>query len=89
MDYYGALPSYFKGLEKCPVGGLKNVTEDDGFFFLTANAKEKCTACLFIKVHNVSNRKSLALKKQTKTVTFSWKNHPHRSHQQLNIWQQT
>lgn len=33
MDYYGALPSYFKGLEKCPVGGLKNVTEDDDFFF--------------------------------------------------------
>lgn len=67
MDYYGALPSYFKRLEKCPVGGLKNVTKDDGFF-LTANAKEKRTACLFIKVHNVSNRKSLALKNKQKQL---------------------
>lgn len=31
MNYYGELPSYCKGLRKCPVDGLENI-KDDVFF---------------------------------------------------------
>lgn len=42
------LPSYCKGLDKCPVGSLKNVIRDDGFFFFksmqTQNAHHICSS---------------------------------------------
>lgn len=71
MNYYGELPSYCKGLRKCPVDGLE---KSKMMVFLTANANTKCTACLLVclsksqfaiiagKVHNISNMKSPPLK---------------------------
>lgn len=73
MNYYGELPSYCKGLRKCPVDGLE---KSKMMVFLTANANTKCTACLLVclsksqfaiiagKVHNISNMKSPPLKNQ-------------------------
>lgn len=68
MGYYGEPPSYCKGLEKSPLGGLKNVIKDDFLFFLTANTNTKYTACLFIKVHNLAPE-------QEKSTMFLIRNH--------------
>lgn len=91
MGYTGELPPYCKGLEK------KNYQRR--WVFFNSHCKHKThslSVCQSLqvgtrtgKVHNVSNKKSLALKKQTKTVIFFWKkiNHikpPARKHRAAN-----
>lgn len=79
MGYYGELPSYCKGLDKSPVGSLKNVTKDASIFKQLMQTQD--TQLLFIKVHNlapgqekvykVSNKKPLALKNKQKQLYSS------------------
>lgn len=57
MGYYGELPSYCKGLEKSPVGGLKNVIKM--MIFWTGNANTNVQfVCLSKSTICHQNRKS-------------------------------
>lgn len=46
MGYYGELPSYCKGLEKSPVGSLKNVTKDASIFKQLMQTQDTQLLCL-------------------------------------------
>jgi len=46
MGYYGELPSYCKGLDKSPVGSLKNVTKDASIFKQLMQTQDTQLLCL-------------------------------------------